>query len=427
MSEVIYHSNMQIIQARWPDIASSIECADVTSLKVASRSGEYTTILINNLQMSSRHCPDNEAKVQAATLPSAEILTLYGFGMGHLPEQLLESRPEIKTLRLVVLNMSVLRAIICTRDLSNLLSNNKIQISSADTEIKPLTPYFVSPPDLQLSDLKFVKLRTQLTQEKVNYYNKLRFINGRNEAEIRIDRNADLIKEDGDVGYFFNSAPGRKCCIVGAGPSLDRSLIWCKEFIKKDNPPVIIAVDTALKPLSNIGIRPDIVVSIDMNKRSKFYYEGMEHTPLVYAPILANDVLKAWPGPRYVTYFNLPEYTPWKISHPKKTLVCLSSVIHTATDLALKMGIREIYFMGADFAFPHGKSYAKSLEEFSKPQDHLTEWLLDGYGNKILTQPNMVGYLLDLEELIERNPDTKFFNTSRAGAIINGTTYIKNV
>ncbi|HAB01625.1 MAG TPA: motility accessory factor Maf-2, partial [Pseudomonas sp.] len=50
-------------------------------------------------------------------------------------------------------------------------------------------------------------------------------------------------------------------------------------------------------------------------------------------------------------------------------------------------------------------------------------WVLDGHGQRVRTQLNFRGYLIDLERYIARHPEVRFFNTSRAGALIAGTDY----
>jgi hypothetical protein len=53
-------------------------------------------------------------------------------------------------------------------------------------------------------------------------------------------------------------------------------------------------------------------------------------------------------------------------------------------------------------------------------QYHLAEQLL---GNRAKTQPNFRSYLCELERYIARHPEIKFYNTSRIGALIDGTSF----
>ncbi|MNG35513.1 hypothetical protein D3C84_1222720 [compost metagenome] len=50
-------------------------------------------------------------------------------------------------------------------------------------------------------------------------------------------------------------------------------------------------------------------------------------------------------------------------------------------------------------------------------------WVLDGHGRRIKTQLNFRSYLCELERFIARHPQVCFYNSSRAGAMIAGTTF----
>jgi hypothetical protein len=99
------------------------------------------------------------------------------------------------------------------------------------------------------------------------------------------------------------------------------------------------------------------------------------------------------------------------------------SVIHPATDLAVKMGVGSITFIGTDFAFPYGKTH--SFWENGDLGTHLTgrHWVLNGRGEKITTNTNFAYYLISLEYLIGISSSAAFFNASLDGAAIAGTDF----
>lgn len=424
MEDELFESNLAAMATRWPNLARKVKAHDLADLHVEVRQGISATLCVNELQLSSRHDPESEAVVQAKSLAPGPVLTLYGLGLGFLALELLKSRPSLQQLRIVIMNTGLLRVVISDIDLTDIFNDPRTILCSAIDEAVPQSPYFVSPPDFYLADEYAYELRKKLLHEKTAKFNNDIFIRMQDETYNRISRNIELIESDGDVADFFDSAIGRTAFIIGAGPTLNQTLTWCQLQLRTKNPPLIIAVDTALRPLAQIGIRPDIVVSIDRNKREKFLYTGMGEVPLVYSPALANDVIKAWPGPRYTTYFELSEYDKWRKSHPKASLLSLGSVIHSAVDLAIKMGVNQIVLLGADFGFPDGENYARTLEKFSSKKLKISDWVIDGYGKKIPTMPNLNGYLMALEEYIGLHPEVRFYNSSRSGACIKGTHYI---
>jgi hypothetical protein len=50
-------------------------------------------------------------------------------------------------------------------------------------------------------------------------------------------------------------------------------------------------------------------------------------------------------------------------------------------------------------------------------------WVLDGYGQRVKTQLNFRSYLCELERYIAGHPQVRFYNSSRAGAMIAGTAF----
>ena len=67
--------------------------------------------------------------------------------------------------------------------------------------------------------------------------------------------------------------------IVSAGPSLDKNIDELKNIKGRG---VIMAVDTAIKPLLKKGIVPDIVASVDPHKPLElFEIEGVQNIPML--------------------------------------------------------------------------------------------------------------------------------------------------
>lgn len=99
-------------------------------------------------------------------------------------------------------------------------------------------------------------------------------------------------------------------------------------------------------------------------------------------------------------------------------------MIHPAVDLAVKMGAVQVTLFGADFAFPGDKTHAGWSDGDLGPQlGAAKHWVLDGHGQRIKTQLNFRSYLCELERFIAGHPQVRFYNSSRAGAMIAGTAF----
>jgi len=147
-------------------------------------------------------------------------------------------------------------------------------------------------------------------------------------------------------------------------------------------------------------------------------------TTLVYMPMLDVELLGNWRGPRYSAYSSSALYARVREAIPRAELFVGGSVIHPATDLAVKMGASSITLFGADFAFPGDRTHTGWGDGVLGPAISASRhWVLDGHGRRVRTQLNFRGYLVELERFIAHHPHVRFYNTSRAGALIAGTAY----
>lgn len=92
MNEELLRHHLAIIEQRWPRLAAHLTVAQLGDLQVELCEGLSSTLLVNGIQLTSRHDRVAEAELQAATLPDGPVLHLYGTGLGDLQKVLL-ARP----------------------------------------------------------------------------------------------------------------------------------------------------------------------------------------------------------------------------------------------------------------------------------------------------------------------------------------------
>jgi hypothetical protein len=276
-----------------------------------------------------------------------------------------------------------------------------------------------------LADDFNAKIRDRLISEVHLTFNNREFDPQSPAIIERLEESRELVGSDRDVAELFATCTGREVYVIGTGPSLEQHFDQLRAIRERDQRPVFISVDTAYRPLREHGIRPDLVVSID--RRISFRHLPPEDTgniPLVYLPMSDPQVLKAWQGTRYVGYSASPVYAAIRQQISKAELYVGGSVIHPAVDLAVKMGADRITLFGADFAFPMNKTHAGwSDGDLGPGVNQAKHWVLDGHGVRVRTQLNFRSYLCELERYIAGHPQVRFFNSSRAGAMIVGTTF----
>ncbi|MES9855309.1 MAG: 6-hydroxymethylpterin diphosphokinase MptE-like protein [Sedimenticola sp.] len=425
---------IDIIRSRWPHIQRQLKREPLWQDIQLITEKPQPSFVCNGIQLASAYDPDAEAILQTSTVPSnPETLRVYGVGMGYLPRLLLERYPSLKTLEVYIFNASLFWELLNWVDQSDWLSDERVVLKLPSSDSRPQPPWVVTPPCLWLADERAGDLRnhllTKINEENIkNLYNKRDPI-----LKQHLRDNITTIEQDGDVAQLFGTLVNEppEVVVAGAGPSLDRSasLIAARQA----QGALLIAVDAALKPLLRTGVIPDILITIDPLRDGVLpNFQGdlrcLHNATLVYFPVVAPDVLNAWPYKRMTAYSSHEFYRAVKRAHPRGELHTFGSVIHPAIDLAVKMGACRITLAGADFSFPSGKTHAKGFPH-GKQMDEKEQqqsahcWVRNGYGEKVISSINMIGYQQDLEKYISFHPLVEFINLSREGAAIAGTRY----
>jgi hypothetical protein len=423
MSE-IFERNALVLQARWPVLLDRVQAEGSEVLQAELMEGIGSTLSIAGIQLSSRHDRLREAHLQADSLPDSAQLHLYGTGLGDLARVLLE-RPGLKHLWVHILNGAVFKLVLQLLEQQDWLQDPRVQLCYAGDLPEIQLPFFALPAELVLADDFNAKIRDRLVSETHLGFNNRQFSADHPEIAQRLASSLEWVQRDRDVAELFDSQPGREVFVIATGPSLEHHFQRLRDIRQQAPRPLLICVDTAYQPLLAQGIKPDLVVTVDR-------LINLRHLPpddsadvgLVYMPLANPLVLQGWQGARYVGYSASPVYQALRQQVPRAQLHTGGSVIHPAVDLAVRLGARRVTLFGADFAFPMNKTHAGWKDGHLGPQLGVAKhWLLDGHGQRVRTQLNFRSYLCELERYIAGQPDVAFFNTSRAGAMIAGTTF----
>ena len=424
MSEILQR-NLTVLEQRWPDIAQRLLSEKAEAVHAELVEGHGSTLCVGGVQLTSRHDRLAEAHTQAASLPAdSPRIHLYGTALGDL-ERVLLARDSLRALHVHILNGALFALVLQLLEQQDWLSDSRVVLAYADAAPDIHLPFFALPAELVLADDSSARIRDRLVSEVHLGFNNQGFSPDSPDNVRLLEQGRALLQSDPDVVELFGTQPGRDVFVIATGPSLEQHLPRLARLSKRSERPLFICVDTAFLPLRRHGIAPDLVVSIDHNITQRHLPAADSGgIPLVYLPRLDPDLLTAWQGPRYVAYSSSPMYADIRKRLPKAELFVGGSVIHPAIDLAVKMGASTITLFGADFAFPGDKTHTGWQDGELGPPVHIAKhWVYDGRGNKVSTQLNFRGYLIELERYIARHPDVQFFNTSREGALIAGTEF----
>ncbi|MGE7991328.1 motility associated factor glycosyltransferase family protein [Pseudomonas sp. NPDC089554] len=424
MSE-FFQRNAEVLLGRWPALFERLHGEEGGALEVELVEGLGSTLSVCGIQLTSRHDRLAEARMQAASLPAhSPIVHLYGVGLGDLPRVLLE-RPGLVQLQVYLLNGALFLQVLQLLDQSDWLADPRVELAYAGDSAEIALPFFASPSELVLADDFNAKIRDRLISEAHLSDNNRAFDVADPRLQKLLEDSLPLLRQDPDVAALFDTQAGRDCYVIATGPTLAGHLPALARVRAQAGRPLFICVDTAYLPLLRAGIQPDIVVSVDHKIRLRHLPpDDSAATALVYMPMLDVELLGNWRGPRYSAYSASALYAQVRQAIPRAELFVGGSVIHPAADLAVKMGAGRITLFGADFAFPGDRTHTGWDDGVLGPAvSAARHWVLDGYGQRVRTQLNFRGYLIELERFIARHPQVRFQNTSRAGAQIAGTTF----
>ena len=424
MSNDIFERNLNVLRKRWPVLADKLEAQDVATLSADLSTGQDSTLIVDGVQLSSRHDQIAEAHLQASSLPDGlALIYLYGIGLGELPRAFLR-RHGLECLEVRLLSETVFALILRVADQTDWLEDPRVCLASASGELSPGEPCFASPAELVLASDENCNVRDQLVANLTSHFVNASFAPELPKFNERLEANVETLKGDGDVSELFATRPGSEIWIMATGPTLAEHFEHLQQVKKQQNSPLMIAVDTALRPLCQNNIRPDLVVSIDFLINDQVLpADQSDELPLVYFPLLPPSLLRSWRGRRYGAYGDTSFYDGLSNIVRKGRLFSGGSVLHAAVDLAVKMGATKVVLFGTDFALVGDRMHAEWEEGILASRNESNEWTLNGHGNRVRTFLNFQAYRVSLERYIRNNPSVIFFNASRNGAFIAGTTY----
>lgn len=274
--------------------------------------------------------------------------------------------------------------------------------------------------------IEFVKMCRDAAQvEAVSYNTRSKFSNV---MAKNIFRNVKHLYK----GYKTTQLPevvDRKVpgIVVAAGPSLNKNIQDLKAAKGKA---FIIAVDTAIKPLLNAGIVPDMFMIIDALKPLDLVkIEGARNIPLVTTLNAASEVLDYHTGMKifYNEGYQIAERIFLKSGQKIGRVESGGSVATNAFSLVHKLGIETIILVGQDLAFTNNKSHADgTFKEVMEEVDTSRFIMVEGnYEEKIPTRGDLKLFLdwfnYYIDGCKQHNKNFRVINATEGGAKIDNT------
>jgi SAM-dependent methyltransferase len=251
-------------------------------------------------------------------------------------------------------------------------------------------------------------------------------------------RNVSAIAEGADVSSLNDLFAGVPAVVVGAGPSLDRNIAGIQTYRDRV---LVVAVDTALRPLLAAGVQPDLVVAVDPSEANAAHLTCLPPCPDTYfvsEGSIDPAAIQQFAGRTF--FFRVADHHPWpwlrQLGIERARLRAWGSVLTTAFDLALSMGCNPVMLAGADLAFTGGRPYARGTtyeemwyREAALGRRHEDIWasqlaawpevIENGVdGSPVRTAPHLRSFRDWIATEAARRPDRLIINVSGSGILM---------
>ncbi len=325
--------------------------------------------------LHSERDPVGEADQQLEALVLGrlpKIILVVGLGLGYVLDAL-ERRPDCTT-KIVALEPSpaLARAFLERRDWREWFLHQRLALFvgpeyAALGDLGQSTD--ITDPPAALIHPVLARLRPDLVEQARKRWADSLF-GARANADARAEnagryllntlRNIPAVVLESDVSPLAGALPGTPAIVAGAGPSLDLAMA---DLATVRDRAVLIAVDTAVRPLLAKGIVPDVVLSIDPSEDNGRHLAGLpplEATWLVAEASLDPHAVAPFEGRAFLFTFGHHPW-PWleSVGFRRGSLRAWGSVATSAVDLALTLGCSPIVFSGLDLAFTDGRPYCR--------------------------------------------------------------------
>ncbi|OGL47060.1 MAG: hypothetical protein A2161_20140, partial [Candidatus Schekmanbacteria bacterium RBG_13_48_7] len=251
-------------------------------------------------------------------------------------------------------------------------------------------------------------------------------------------QNLRTIIENPGVKNLFGKFEGIPAILISAGPSLDKN--WHYLHFARSKA-LLIAVDTALKPLLRRGIEPHIVVSADPSKSNYRHLHGVKvKSSLLVAEPMVNPNTYSWfPGKIRIASFGdaiMEFFKPY--TGEKGILNVWGSVATVAFDLAFKLKANPIIFMGQDLSYPgdhaycHGTYWEEEQMNQISPETFWNNLLAnraliiekDLTGHPVKTTNQLASYARWFQNEMQKHPHIHWINATEGGIVSDCVTKI---
>lgn len=451
-----YDENLNIMLEEKYYCIEKIKSADDSIVEaVENKDGDWVP-KFNSSEKSffihSKYAPYKEAQrfLSDIEFDAYNLFVVFGFGYGYHLELMLEKMPVDSYLLVIEKNAGIVKSAIKNRKLKKIISDKRLLLLIDPTEddisviLKGKSSYKITfvthrgshqiDPEYYSNVSNIVKSYLSSKEANIATLSKFEKLWSTNIAANILQ----LLKNPG-VNIFYDEFPNYNALVIGAGPSLVKSM----DFIKQNKDRLLlIAVDTAYYLLKKEGVEPHFCITADPQIINARYFENSTETKtvLVTDPVTHPSIFRFYKGRKVICSPAFDTYK-WieKFSGVKGEITHGGSVSTNAVDFAYRLGVKKIYLIGQDLAFTGGYAHAKgsyldeqihnvsnrllNVQMINRRQlTALPKIMMDGIStNKVHTNQKMVIFL----NWFENHADYNLVNITYDGAYIKNVQHLK--
>lgn len=455
-------ANLAALWGRDPALAELVDGATPGDLITVtpSKRGDMTATAKaedgRSIQLHSRYDPIAEAAAlinKAGTLDGLAYFVL-GFGLGYHVQELVRRVPTTARIWVLEADTAVIAAAAERRDLAELFANPRVGIiTSLDrpkllNDFQPHGPLLVAgvtmvehTPSVMLRPAFYADARQWL--DEVQSYARTAvhtLVKNAGQTLRNVALNLPWYVTSPGIGRLANAYKNQPAIIVAAGPSLRKNRKLLREA---KGHAVIIAVQTMLKPLLELGVEPDFVTSLDYSPLSARFFQDLPRdlkTELVAEAKATDVIFGLHTGPLTLVGSDLADDLLREAIRPRPRLKSGATVAHLAFYLAEYLGCDPIILVGQDLGFSDGLCYAAgtSYDDVWRPElgrfcsIEMKQWeqiarerpilrkIADQQGRPMYTEQRLFTYLQQFERDFTTSNAT-VIDASEGGAAKRGT------
>lgn len=459
-------SNLAALWASEPRLAQALESiidSDGYALE-PSKSGP-PTVRVPSLEgrtayLHSRYEPVQEAGrlIDSIAVEQKTAFYVLGFGLGYHLELLFEKASDEAIFCIFEPDLRIIRAALESRDISEMIGSHRLLwFWEPDKSVffRKLTPQTAlisvgietieHAASVQRNEAFYAQVRTWIAEFASFCRTNMNTLLCNSEQTARnIAKNIGWYAAAPGINRLAQSYRGHPAVIVSAGPSLRKN----KHLLKGlDRNAVLIAVQTTLQPLLEMGCEPHFVTSLDYHEICTRFFEKLPkgiRTELIAESKATPRVLEMMTGPVSLIGNDFAEALVREMNIAKAGLTSGATVAHLAFYLAEFLGCDPIIFIGQDLGFSDGLCYTPgtSYEDVWRPElgrfctVEMKQWeqivrdrpilrkIPDYLGRPMYTEERHFTYLLQFERDFGKCK-SKIIDATEGGALKRGAVVMK--